>query len=126
MRGKFDDRFKSVIDEDKFFMATPIHEMAHALTSSYTARKEFVKNISSVGSKFWNDLKKLRTEYMDEKNRLFRAGNASAYNKIFLGRYANKNADEFFAEAWTEFHLSSTPSPYAIKVGQLIKKHYGK
>ena len=126
MRGKFDDRFKSVIDEDKFFMATPVHEMAHALTTSYTARKEFVKNISSVGSKFWNDLKKLRSEYMDEKNRLFRAGNASAYNKIFLGKYANKNADEFFAEAWTEFHLSSTPSPYAIRVGQLIKKYYGK
>ena len=33
--------------------------------------------------------------------------------------------DEFFAEAFTEYELSTNPSIYAKKVGELIKNYYG-
>jgi hypothetical protein len=126
MSGNFDRRFNSHVDPNKQFLATTVHEMAHLLTTSHTAQREFILNISNKGKQFWNDLIKIRTRYQSEIIATREAGKANRYNKIFLGRYASKNADEFFAEAWTEYHLSSTPSPYAIEVGKLIEKYYGK
>ncbi len=126
MSGNFDRRFNSHVDPNKTYLATTVHEMAHLLTTSHTAQKEFVLNISNKGKEFWYNLTKIRERYQSEIITLREAGKANRYNKIFLGRYASTNADEFFAEAFTEYHLSSTPSPYAIEVGKLIEKYYGK
>ena len=50
----------------------------------------------------------------------------SELNEIHLGDYADYNHNEFMAEAWTEYKLSSNPSKYAVEVGKLIDKYYKK
>tara|TARA_R100000329_G_C7618195_1_gene219645 strand:+ start:4265 stop:5878 length:1614 start_codon:yes stop_codon:yes gene_type:complete len=126
MIGKFDRRFNSHVDPDKDYLSTTVHEMAHLLTITNTAQKEFVLNLGTPGKRFWADLTKIRERYKTELITLREADNHVVFNDIFLGRYASTNADEFFAEAFTEYHLSSSPSKYAIEVGQLIEKYYGK
>jgi hypothetical protein len=43
-----------------------------------------------------------------------------------LGTYASKNIDEFMAEGFTEYKLSSNPSKFAIEIGKLIEKYFKK
>ena len=47
-------------------------------------------------------------------------------NQISLGDYASTNIDEFMAESFTEYRLSSNPSKYATLVGKLIDKYFKK
>jgi hypothetical protein len=47
-------------------------------------------------------------------------------NQISLGDYASTNIDEFMAESFTEYRLSSKPSKYAVLVGKLIDKYFKK
>ena len=47
-------------------------------------------------------------------------------NEISLGNYASTNLDEFMAEAFTEYQLSSNPSKYATLVGKLMDKYFKK
>jgi acyl-CoA reductase-like NAD-dependent aldehyde dehydrogenase len=49
--------------------------------------------------------------------------------EMLKGEYsenASTNVDEFMAEAFTEYRLSSNPSKYATLVGQLIDKYFKK
>lgn len=122
----FDMRGKSAIDPDKFHLATPVHEMAHVLITSRTARKELVANISSKGQEMFDELRKLRNEYLQEIRGYLKNKNTVAFNNVYLGDYASTNVDEFLAEAWTEFHLNSSPSKYSVKVIEIVNKYYGK
>jgi hypothetical protein len=45
---------------------------------------------------------------------------------VFLGKYASANKNEFLAEAFTEYKLSSNPSKYALEVGRLIDRYFKK
>lgn len=125
-RDGFDLRAKSAINPDKFHLATPVHEMAHVLITSRTARKELVKNISNKGQEMFNELRKLRNEYLEEIQGYLKNKNTIAFNDTYLGDYASTNVDEFFAEAWTEFHLNSSPSKYSVLVMEIVNKYYGK
>lgn len=126
MIGKFDRRYNSHVDLDKQYLSTTVHEMAHLLTTELTANKEFLMSLGTPGKRFWFELNKIRDRYSKELIALREADNSVIFNNIFLGQYASTNADEFFAEAFTEYHLSSSPSKYAVEVGQLIEKYYGK
>ena len=126
MRNGFDLRFKSVVDANKVELATPVHEMAHTLINGYVARKQAARNISNLGREFFDELQVIRTRYRGEIRAARLSGDTTKFNNIYLGEYASTNIDEFFAEAWTEFHLSSTPSPYALEIGKLVNKYYGK
>lgn len=46
------------------------------------------------------------------------------FNNTYLGKYASANIDEFMAEGFTEYKLSSKPSKYAIEIGKLIDKYF--
>jgi hypothetical protein len=48
------------------------------------------------------------------------------FNKNYLGKYASTNIDEFMAEGFTEYKLSSNPSKYAVEIGKLIDKYFKK
>jgi hypothetical protein len=45
---------------------------------------------------------------------------------LHLGRYSETNIDEFLAEGFKEYKLSSNPTPYAQRIGELFDKTYKK
>lgn len=113
---------KSLVDASNVDLATLTHEMAHvmSISSKYT----------SFGNKkdiaFFGDMKRLKTRYKTELNKLARAGKTREALDIYLGDYANKDVDEFFAEGFTEYKLSSKPSKYAKLIGELVDKYFKK
>ena len=119
----FDRREFSNLDEKNLLYGTAVHEMAHVLSSSRIVR--FVGTDQNALN-FWKEIGVLNREYYQALRGYKLAGNAKGYNKIYLGNYSRTNIDEFFAEAWTEYHLSSTPSKYANMVGELVNKYYAK
>lgn len=122
-RRGFDMRGFSHIDESNLLYTTPVHEMAHVLSSSRSVQ---YLGTDQNAMRFWNEMRALNKEYYTSLSNFRTAGNAKGYNKIYLGSYSRTNVDEFFAEAWTEYHLSSTPSKYANMVGELVNKYYAK
>ena len=119
----FDMRFSANIDEKNLLYYTPVHEMAHVLSSSRAVQ---YLGTDQNALRFWKEMRVLNSEYSKALYDYKKAGNIKSYNKIYLGTYSRANLDEFFAEAWTEYHLSSTPSKYANMVGELVNKYYAK
>ena len=69
---------------------------------------------------FWSELRKLKKSYLKEIN------DPNQIESVFLGKYASTNENEFMAEAFTEYKLSSNPSKYALEVGRLIDRYFKK
>ena len=120
---KYFYRGKSRVDEKNLDQSTTVHEFAHliALDSQvkpFNAPPELVK--------YFKELKKLRTGYRKELKVLYDKNDKEALNDFSLGDYANTNLNEFMAESFTEYKLSSNPTKYAILVGKLIDKYFKK
>lgn len=108
---------KSLCDAERLQLSTINHEFAHNI---------FITSInrSSRASDFAKELRNLMFDYSKE---LFSLKRGSAeYNKLFLGKYASKNADEFLAESFQEYRNRKSPSKYAKLVGDLVDKYYKK
>ena len=127
-RQRYDDpelnleRVKSAVDEKNTDLSTTVHEFAHVLMTdrragTFAAEKmpEFFRELQSVRSDYFKEI----NDYLGNKQR----GKAA---DIYLGRYASENINEFMAEGWTEYKLSSKPSKYAVKIGKLIDKYFKK
>ena len=112
------NRFYSLIDPKNLEISTATHEFAHFITTTYSTRL----NASPQVVEFWGEMKLLRAQYLREYRSYEK--NSPEFNDIWLGRYANYNLDEFFAEAWTEYHLRTNPSKYARLVGALADKYF--
>lgn len=107
---------KSKVDRDKVDLATLTHEFGHVIAVKnklMMARYPELQN-------FWLEMDIIRSFYQKEINDPSKIGN------VFLGKYASTNENEFLAEAFTEYKLSSTPSKYALEVGQLIDRYFKK
>ena len=113
----FSDRGKSIVDEENLEIATLTHEFAHYIDNVDT---------STLTKTFWKELDKIRDEYRAERLKLVKERNIKKYNEIYLGDYAGTSRDEFFAEGFAEYELRSNPSKYALKIGELTKKYFGK
>ena len=114
-------RTKSVVDPDKAVLATTTHEYAHVTALSYQS------TYNQASKDFFAELAILRKEYHEELKAINEKNNSEKeYSEIFLGKYASTNLNEFMAEAFTEYQLSSNPSKYAKKVGLLIDKYFKK
>lgn len=111
-------RQKSKVDPENMDISTLTHEFAHALTVTQH------QDATGKSSEFWTELKTIRAEYTAEVKKL--AHMPLRVNKIYLGHYAGTNADEFFAEAFTEYKLSKKPSKYAKSVGKLVDLYFKK
>jgi mRNA-degrading endonuclease toxin of MazEF toxin-antitoxin module len=116
-------RAKSRVDEKNLDQSTTVHEFAHLIalesqTKPFNAPPELVK--------YFKELKKLRTGYRKELKEYYEKNDKEALNSFSLGDYANTNINEFMAESFTEYKLSSNPSKYAILVGKLIDKYFKK
>ena len=118
VNGRIVNSAKSSVDEKNIELATAVHEMGHVMAWKYSR----TANVQA----YFNELKAVRNEYYKEINTLIRDRNLNELNKVSLGEYANKNIDEFHAEAWTEYRLNSNPSKYAKQVGELIDKYFKK
>ena len=107
---------KSKVDRDKIDLATLTHEFGHVIAVKnklMMARYPELQN-------FWNEMDEIRIFYQREINDPDKIAN------VFLGKYANTNDNEFLAEAFTEYKLSSNPSKYALEVGRLIDRYFKK
>lgn len=117
-------RGKSAVDEKNASIATMTHEFAHVLSVTeskhYTPQmKMFWSQMSTIKRRYNKRLKEIK-KIPDETTRL------REMQKTYLGNYAGTNADEFFAEGFTEYELSSDPSPFAVQIGELVEKTFGK
>ena len=110
----------SKIDSDKLNISTTTHEYGHLISIfKHSYVKENHKN-------FWNELSNIRDRYYFEVNQVRFNENKDKIKNIYLGSYADVNKNEFMAEAFTEYKLSSNPSKYALEVGRLIDKYFKK
>ena len=118
---KFSNNVK--IDEDKNDLYVLTHEFAHVIS---------VEDYKNWGYKypemenFWIELARIKTRYKKEINTLTKKGDIAGLNDLYLGDYAVTNKSEFMAEAFTEYKLNSSPSKYALEVGQLIDRYFKK
>ena len=44
--------------------------------------------------------------------------------EVHLGEYASTKLEEFMAEGFAEYKLSSNPSKYALQIGKLIDESF--
>jgi hypothetical protein len=75
---------------------------------------------------FWSEIKREKRAYSKEINQLISGPkkDLNALKDVYLGDYARTNNNEFMAEAFTEYKLSSNPSKYAIQVGRIIDRYF--
>jgi len=107
-----ENNFLAAVDSINLSKSTITHEFSHLFGSS--SRKTLQ---TEEWWSFKNKLSKLFNEYKSLDIRL-------ATDVNFISRYALTNVDEFMAESYSMYMLNSTPSPYAVKVGQLIDEYF--
>jgi hypothetical protein len=113
---------KSKVDPSNVEISTLTHEFAHVIS---VENKAIFSQYPQM-ARFWKEITSLKTKYKKEINRLGKEGDLVGLNNTYLGDYASTNKNEFMAEAFTEYKLSSNPSKYAIEVGRLIDKYFKK
>ena len=111
---------------DNSHLMTTYHEFAHSLSQSR----------EDMDADFWKDVKKVRTSYrkalkdIDKAERIDKtidtAESIAAKKKIFISNYAEKDIDEFLADAFAQAKLSINPSPYAEEVLKTVDKYFKK
>jgi hypothetical protein len=104
------------VDEANLDKYIATHEMAHVIALSQNA----------VSGAYFNKLKTIFTQYKKELQQSVINKDIDNLNEISLGAYARTNLNEFHAEAFSEYRLSSTPGKYAKLVGNLIDQHFKK
>ena len=113
IENKFTTRWFSAVDADKILLSTPVHEMTHVLLhTSMKGKGEVLDKIREIRRQYYAEIRSLRD-----------ANNIKKYNEIYIGKYALHSLDEFIAEAFTEFTLSSNPSKYSNLVGEAIEQY---
>lgn len=134
------DGWHPPIAEANLGIGTVTHEMAHLLSTVSAERMNVLKgrpDLASKHSAFWSELYAIRNRYNAEMavrrqqvvdgGAKFGSAEYREQMKVFqVSRYAHTNADEFFAEAFSEFELSDAPRSWAKEVGELARKHFGK
>ena len=115
-------RHSASIEKESHPKFTTTHEFGHLLTVS--GRKGVVNNDGVV--EFWSELRKVFSEYLKELNSHRISGEYEKASEIFIGRYGHSSMDEFFAESFAQYELSSKPTKYSKKVGELVEKHFKK
>ncbi len=110
------------VDAKNLQIAVATHEFAHVISSS---RASLLNNNTTM-LKYWDELKVIQKQYWQERDLLRSTQDIKQLNKIYLGKYADTNIDEFHAESFMEYKLSANPSKYAKLVGKLIDKNFKK
>ncbi len=88
---------------------TVYHEFAHALSQSR----------EGINKDFWKEIRAIKKEYQSNHNK-------PNWFDIKISDYAEKDVDEFLAEAFAQAKLAEKPSPYAQKVLGVVDKYFKK
>ena len=75
---------------------------------------------------FWDEMAKLKRKYRKDVKSLILDKNYTDLENVYLGDYADANINEFMAEGFAEYKLSSNPTKYAVEIGKLIDKYFKK
>jgi hypothetical protein len=113
---------KSKVDSENVEISTVTHEFAHVIAIESGGDYSKYPEVAM----FWKELKSLMTKYRKDVKAKVIQNDWVGLDQIYLGDYANTNRNEFMAEGFTEYKLSSNPSKYAIEIGQLIDKYFKK
>lgn len=105
---------KSKVDRDKVDLATLTHEFGHVIA----VKNKLMMARHPELANFWFEMDIIKQFYLKDINDPNKIAN------VFLGKYASSNDNEFLAEAFTEYKLSSNPSQYALEVGRLIDRYF--
>lgn len=117
-------RGKSAVDERFSSISTIVHEYAHVIATKQS--QGLVKTVTGRNApEFFDKLNDAVKDYHIELRSLI-STNKEAASKMYLGRYASANINEFMAEGFTEYTLSSKPSKYALRIGKLIDEYFKK
>jgi hypothetical protein len=119
-RIKFSEGNK--VDPENLEKLVTTHEFAHVITTFDAAK--YNNNIKQL--QYWDDLKKINVQYNKEVLDLLKNKDVQGLNKIYAGKYADTNIDEFHAELFMEYKLTANPTKYAKLVGELIDKTFKK
>lgn len=114
------NEFVDVTDNDT---STITHEFAHLFgNSKQTHNKPFFTELKKVKTKYTKELNKLEKDLFDKKLNFDDYLNKK--KDIFISEYAKTNLDEFLAEAFTDYKIGRNKSPYSIEVGKIIDKYF--
>jgi hypothetical protein len=105
---------KSKVDRDKVDLATLTHEFGHVIA----VKNKLMMARHPELANFWLEMDIIKQFYLKDIN------DPNKIASVFLGDYASSNDNEFLAEAFTEYKLSSNPSKYALEVGRLIDRYF--
>ena len=108
---------KSLCDAGRLQLSTINHEFAHNLFITKLNRSPnalaFEKSLEVVHADYYKELASLKRR-------------SPQRDSIYIGQYANRDINEFFAEAFQEYRNRKTPSKYATIIGKLVDKHFKK
>jgi len=110
------------VDPENLEKLVVTHEFAHIISTNQSA----IYNNDKKMIKYWDDLRKINLQYNKEVLDLLKSKDVEGLNKIYLGKYADTNIDEFHAESFMEYKLTANPTKYAKLVGELIDKNFKK
>ena len=113
---------KSKADLSNVDLATLTHEFAHVIS----IKNDYAIYQFPQMKSFWDEMAKLKRRYRKEVKELTLDKNYAELNNVYLGNYADENINEFMAEGFAEYKLSSNPTKYAVQIGQLIDKYFKK
>jgi hypothetical protein len=113
---------KSKADESNVELATLTHEFAHVIS----VKNDFAIYKYPQIQSFWDEMAKLKRKYRKDVKGLILDKNYTDLENVYLGDYADKNLNEFMAEGFAEYKLSSNPTKYAKEIGQLIDRYFKK
>ena len=105
-RNKATDTLK--LGDNQIFDVT-YHEFAHTLSQSR----------EKIDKEFWKEIRRLKREYQKERD-------GANWFKVKISDYAEKDADEFLAEGFTQAKLSSNPSPYSKRIEEIVDKYFAR
>ncbi len=113
---------KSKADERNVELATLTHEFAHVIS----IKNDFAIYKYPQMKSFWDEMAKLKRKYRKDVKSLILDKNYTDLENVYLGDYADSNINEFMAEGFAEYKLSSNPTKYAKEIGQLIDRYFKK
>lgn len=111
----------SRVDLSNHKYATLVHEFTHVISTDFAALA--IKDKEQM--EFFKELGVLQKNYVKDFAKAQAKSPKAAY-EMHLGRYAHTNLNEFMAEGFTEYKLSSNPSKYATEIGKLVDKYFKK
>ena len=143
-KKSFPYNYNSLVDKKYVMLQSIYHEYGHSILGGK------VSKVYGTNSTVFAEIEKLEAEYKSEKAKYQQIMQEAKYGwgkyekmtekerekiikeaeenykNIFVSRYANDSTGEFIAECFANASLCSNPSPYSVKVLEILKKYFGK